>query len=262
MTFSSLATGTLPHHGKWSYRPETAITRVIAHHWGGTSGGDTRLTDPAEKVSANYIIFGDGRLVGQVPEEHRAWTTGSMAVDRSAITIEIQDETGAPEWKISDQAINTLTALLVDVARRRGWPDIGPERLAGHRDFMQTACPGPYLYARLGQIAAAADTAIHGGQPTQKEEDEMNPTQEAILLDVRNKVSVPGQGYGAPMAALNLLLEMKATLAAHGAILTQLAATKGIDTTAMTTAMTAAIDQSVKTALSGLEITLTNEGGK
>ena len=166
MTFSGLTSGTAPHHGKYNPRNGRAVTRIIVHHWAGTAGGDSRLTNPNQEVSANYILYSDGRLVGQVPEEYRAWTSGSWDVDSNAITVETQNSGVGGDWPVSDAAIDTLTRLMADLANRYGWGPIAfGSTVIGHRDVYATACPGPYLYSRLPQIAANAQAIRGGGSP-------------------------------------------------------------------------------------------------
>ncbi len=165
MVYSPLTNGTAPHHNKYSSRYGTPVTRVIVHHWAGTAGGDTRLTNPNADVSANYILYSDGRLVSQVPEEYRAWTSGSPAADNPSITVEIQNSGNGGDWPVSDAAINKLTQLIADVARRYGWGGVGDAQVIGHRKVAATACPGPYLFARLPQITANANAMVHGGAP-------------------------------------------------------------------------------------------------
>lgn len=165
MTYSPLTNSTAPHHNKYSSRFGTPISRVIVHHWAGTRGGDTRLTDPNQEVSANYILYSDGTLVSQVPEEFRAWTSGSPAADNPSITIETQNSAAGGDWPVSDAAIQKLTELIADIARRYGWGGVGDSNVAGHREFVATACPGPYLWERLPQITANANAMVQGGGP-------------------------------------------------------------------------------------------------
>ena len=151
--------------GKRSSRGGTAITRVIVHHWAGTGGGIERLVQSSDEASVHYIVLSDGTLIASVPEEYRAWTSGSFEADASAITFEVQNTTAAPEWRVSDASIATLTRTIADIARRYGWGSIDQTRVRGHRDFYATECPGPYLYPRLGQIAADAHKLLTGGAP-------------------------------------------------------------------------------------------------
>lgn len=166
MTFSPLISGTAPHHNKYSSRNGRGIVRIIVHHWAGTTGGDSRLTNPNADVSANYILYSDGRLVGQVPEEYRAWTSGSWEVDSPSITVETQNSAVGGDWPVSDAAIAKLTELIADLGRRYGWGNIAfGSQVRGHREFVATACPGPYLWDRLPQIAANANAMLGGGTP-------------------------------------------------------------------------------------------------
>lgn len=178
MVFSPLTASTVPHSNKFSSRGGAGVQRIIVHHWAGTQGGDARLINPTQEVSANYILYSDGTLVGQVPEEYRAWTSGSPAADNPSITIEIQNSSNAPEWRVSDAAIGKLIQLIADLATRYNWSGtIDRTRVRGHQEFASTACPGPYLYPQLASIASAANTLRGGGGSTpesdeQKDEDE------------------------------------------------------------------------------------------
>jgi hypothetical protein len=52
----------------------------------------------------------------------------------------------------------TLDVLIPSLARRFGIP---PERLASHRDYAQTDCPGEHVYAQLPRLRALIDTIAH-----------------------------------------------------------------------------------------------------
>jgi peptidoglycan hydrolase-like protein with peptidoglycan-binding domain len=165
MTFSSLISGTIPHHDKYNIR-SGKVTRVIQHHWAGTSGGIERLSNPKEKASATYIVLSDGRILGQVPEEYRPWTSGGYATDNPSITIECQNSTGAPDYKVSDKAYASLIRLLVDIDNRHGFGILTRTKYCGHREFAATACPGPYLYPRLQAICDAVNGVLPHPVPT------------------------------------------------------------------------------------------------
>lgn len=186
MTVSALASGTIPHRNKYHSREGTAIVQVIPHHWAGLSGGDVSLADPNRDASANYIIYSDGTIKSQVPEEFRAWTTGDWGVDAKSITYEIQNSGGQKHgndmhpdsWAVSDKAFDAVVRLTADIARRYRWGSVPAWRVRGHREFASTACPGGYLFSRLATIAARAN-ALLAPQPTtptfgQEEDDEMS----------------------------------------------------------------------------------------
>lgn len=178
MTVSKLAAGSLPHHDKYNERGDNKVSRVIVHHWAGTSGGDTSLASPSRDASANYVLYSDGTLKSQVPEEFRAWTSGGYAIDAPSITVEVQNSTNGPEWRVSDEAIAKLTELVTDIARRYKWGSVSSSRVRGHQEFAATACPGPYLFPKLAGIAANADKAFKAptkpniSKPVGQEEDE------------------------------------------------------------------------------------------
>jgi len=161
MTFSSLISGTIPNHGKYNARPGK-VTRVIQHHWAGTAGGIERLSNPTQRASATYLVLSDGKILGQVPEEFRPWTSGGTAADNPSITIECQNSTGAPDYRVSDAAFNAIVRLLADIAKRHGFGPLTTTTYRGHREFAATACPGPYLWPRLQSIRDAAN-ALPGG---------------------------------------------------------------------------------------------------
>lgn len=168
MTYSNLAVKTVPYHNKYNSRKGRKITRIIVHHWAGTAGGDTRLMSRTAPASANYILYSDGTLVSQVPEEYRAWTSGSWEADASSITVEVQNSAAGGQWPVSDKAIAKLIELVADVARRYKWGKVDRTSVRGHREFQSTACPGPYLYSKLGYIAQQANAKLKGGASTAK----------------------------------------------------------------------------------------------
>lgn len=171
MTFSPLISGTVEHHNKFSSRNGQPVARLLQHHWAGMAGGDARLMDPNQQASATYIIYSDGSIFGQVPEEYRPWTSGSFEADAPAITIEVQnssgpvngDDSNSDSWQISNKALDAIQRLLADVATRYGWGGISEGNYQGHRQWFQTACPGGYIWARMDLIRNTAQSHYDGG---------------------------------------------------------------------------------------------------
>lgn len=162
-----LPTGRYQGQRKWSQRPDgQKIEGLVVHHHAATSNaGIDRLVKSNDPASANYIIRDNGNLIGSVPEEFRAWTSGSAEVDNRHITVEVQNSTGAPTWKVSVEAFATLVLLYADLAKRHKF-EPNKSNIPGHRDFAATACPGPFLYPKLGEVAQKA-AALNGnvGRP-------------------------------------------------------------------------------------------------
>lgn len=190
MTFSRLIKSTAAHHNKYTSRQGRGVTRVIVHHWAGTRGGDARLTNPREDVSTNYILYSDGTLVGQVPEEYRAWTSGSWEADSYSITVEVQNSAVGGQWPVSDKAIAKLVELIADVGRRYKWGSVTRSRVRGHREFAATACPGPYLWDRLNSIASQANAKLGGKAPAP-----VKPSAPSGSLDAIAQAVIRGE-YG------------------------------------------------------------------
>jgi len=225
MTFSPLTAYSVEHHGKYNPRYGVTPSRMIVHHWAGTNGGDSRLTNPNQEVSANYILYSDGTLVGQVPEEYRAWTSGSWDSDAPSITVETQNTNVGGDWPVSDAAIAKLTELAADLARRYGWGSVNVgSQIIGHRDVYATACPGPYLYARLGDIAANANAILGGAAPAPSAPVTGNieaMAQGVIRGDYGNgsaRVAALGSMYDAVQARVNDILNGVSTPAPAPAV--------------------------------------------
>lgn len=124
------------------------------------------FANPSRKASSNYGIGTDGRIALFVDEGNRSWCTSSSANDNRAITIEVSNNGGEPDWPVSDKAYESLIQLLTDICKRNNikklvWSTNKNDRvnhkngcnMTVHRDFASKSCPGDYLYNRHGQIA-------------------------------------------------------------------------------------------------------------
>lgn len=157
-TFSPLVGRTVPTR-KFSSRDGATPNQLIVHHTaGGTDeGNEAHLSSSDVRVSATYLLRTDGTLTGIVPEEYQPWTTGGDWPDNYAVTVEVVNTGGGPDWPVSDAQIATLVALAADLSSRYGWGPLTRDNVKGHREYMATACPGPYLFDRLQYICDAAN---------------------------------------------------------------------------------------------------------
>ena len=158
MTYSGLASRRYNTSQK-SSRNGTRIDMVICHHAATTNAEQVLQQElsGSRQVSSNYIIDRNGGVIGVVPEEFRAWTSGSSAdggkgaaFDRRAITFECADDAvgDASGWPISAKSQEAIVNLLVDVHQRYGIP-LDRDHIVGHRELWTrhrasypTACPG------------------------------------------------------------------------------------------------------------------------
>ena len=136
------------------------ITKITIHHMAGNLNVETCgevFSSPQRQASSNYGIGTDGRIALYVPEDDRAWTSGNRDNDNMAVTIEVANDGGAPEWHVSDAAIESLINLCVDICQRNGievldYTGNKNGNLTIHRFFQATTCPGPYLEGKLPYI--------------------------------------------------------------------------------------------------------------
>ena len=139
----------------------SAIKKITIHHCAGNvtveALGDV-FAPVSRQASANYGIDSDGRVGMYVEEKNRAWTSSSGDNDHQAITIEVANDGGAPDWHVSDKALAKLIDLCVDICRRNGIGSLNytgdaSGNLTRHNMFAATTCPGPYLQGKFPYIA-------------------------------------------------------------------------------------------------------------
>ena len=142
--------------------PRTAnIDTITIHHMATVSSAEAcaaSFLPLSRNASANYCIGNDGDVVLSVDESRRAWTSSNAANDNRAITIEVSNSARDGDWPVSDAALNKLLDLCEDICRRNGIEKLSyTGDLSGnmtlHKWFASTACPGPYLEAKMPWIA-------------------------------------------------------------------------------------------------------------
>lgn len=167
-TFSSLVSATFSSPN-CSTRGGLKVCKFTPHHMGGNLSIESCadiFAESSRQASANYLIGTDGRTGGDVPEELRAWTTSSKWNDQRAITVEVANASGAPNWTISQAAWDALVRLGADVCDRYGFRlnYTGDKygSLTEHRLFSATSCPGPFLHGQLSELATQVNAILDG----------------------------------------------------------------------------------------------------
>lgn len=154
------------------------IRKITPHHMAGwltLPEFGALVARSSRQMSANYAIDQDGNIGLFCAEENRSWCSSSPENDHQAVTIEVANDGGAPDWHVSDAAYNALVALCVDICQRNpglasGLLYTGDARgtLTKHSYFSATACPGPYLGGRFAALAAEVNRRLTGTvQPEQ-----------------------------------------------------------------------------------------------
>ena len=137
------------------------ILKITPHHAAvvnATLEGMGNGFSGSRKASANYGIDSNGRIALYVDEGRRAATSSNIENDDMAVTIEIANCSGKPDWKISDAALESLIKLSVDICQRNGIEQLNftgdsSGNLTMHKMFVATGCPGPYLASKFPWIA-------------------------------------------------------------------------------------------------------------
>ena len=170
-----------------------SIDRITPHCVVGQCSVETLgsiFTPTSKQASCNYGIGSDGRVALIVEEKNRSWCSSSNANDQRAITIECASDNTEP-YAFKDVVYQKLITLCVDICKRNGktkliWlgdkdktlnytPASGEMVLTVHRWFANKSCPGSWMYARMGDLAAKV-TAQLGGTAGQEPQPSAPPT--------------------------------------------------------------------------------------
>lgn len=137
------------------------IDKITIHHMAGNLTVEqcgAVFAPTSRQASSNYGIGSDGRVGLYVDEANRSWCSSNAANDHRAITIEVANDGGAPNWHVSDKALSKLIELCVDICKRNGIKKLNytgdtSGNLTMHKWFAATGCPGPYLESKFKYIA-------------------------------------------------------------------------------------------------------------
>ncbi len=188
---SPLATVTMISPNRTPNRNHS-IDTITIHCFVGqvTAKRGCEVFQPSSKgASCNYVVGYDGSIGLCVEEKDRSWCTGGYkkvngisgsSNDYQAVTIEVACEAKHP-YAITEKAMAALIELCTDICRRNGIKKLlwsGDKNLVGnpakqnltvHRWFANKACPGDYIYQRLGDIAAKVNAKLGatGAAPVQ-----------------------------------------------------------------------------------------------
>lgn len=213
MIVSPLAKGNLfaPHHGG---RRTEKITRITPHCFVGQCTA-VRMAqyfyETERNISCNYVIGYDGKIICVEPEEIRTYCSSSYSNDNRAITVEIASDTTEP-YTMTGAAFNALVYLCADICKRYHFTILAaPANLANvwdsgeicaltaHRWFDSTACPGNWMYSRLGKLAHDVNYQLERGGDDMKVFRTVNDLPEwakPTINKLMKKGYLAGQGDG------------------------------------------------------------------
>ena len=159
-----------PSYNHTAGRGGERVCKITPHHmavkWTGERCAQS-FDVYGRNASANYCIGYDGEIVGCVDENDRSWCSASGWNDRKAITIEVSNSSTGGDWPISQKSWDSLVRLCADICRRYGfrlsYTGTSSGSLTEHRMYASTNCPGPYLHARMGELARQVNAMLDSG---------------------------------------------------------------------------------------------------
>lgn len=180
------------------------IDRITIHHMAGNLSVETCgnvFTPSSRQASANYGIDSEGRVGMYVEEKDRSWCSSNKANDHRAVTIEVADDQGGPNWHSSDKAMNKLVELCADICKRNGISRLNYTgdtngNLTMHKWFAATDCPGAYLESKFPWIADQVNVILSGKSNTSTPSTPTQNPGERAYKDHRINYRVHQQSYG------------------------------------------------------------------
>ncbi len=274
-------TATVIDKGFGSNRNGAAVTGIVIHHVAGTNGRDYVANWNSRGSHPTYHIAKDGTVTGIVHPDRQPWSSG--AIDRNAVTVEIDNTAAREPWPVSDAALESVAKIIAHHAAESSRSGIALNRAGTMREFWVeyhnriasngTACPGPYVIGKIPSIIERANELYEGEDMPLSSEDVKRIAAESTrqVWGRVFKAINEDKEYGMPEESAAMRLrrasdrsgramvlgrmnsaENKAILAA----VSTLADSQGLDGEAIVQAVRDAADK----ALSNFSITLTAEG--
>lgn len=188
------------------------ISKITIHHMAGNLSVESCANvfqDTSRQASSNYGIGTDGRVGLYVDESRRAWTSSNRDNDNMAVTIEVANDGGPPDWHVSDKALAKTIDQCEDICRRNGIKKLNftgdrSGNLTMHKYFASTQCPGPYLESKFQYIADEVNKRLDENpvsEPAQEPSGENTTVKDVTALPMLRKGS-----KGSSVKALQILL--------------------------------------------------------
>ena len=157
------------------YTPRaSSIDTITIHCYVGQATVESMLENFSRNINAscNYVIGTDGRVGLCVDEQDGSWCSSNYNNDNRAVTIECACDKVHP-YAINSKVYQTLVSLCADICKRNSikelkWLNdksligqVGKQNMTVHRWFKNKACPGEFIFDRLGQIASEVNSILN-----------------------------------------------------------------------------------------------------
>jgi len=186
-------------------------TSVTLHHNGGVNVSFDEILNTwrTREASAHFDVNSAGDVAQFVKVDEYAWATGNTEGNITSISIEMTDETGAPNWVVGDATWKSAAHLgawlfFHEIGTRPSLSNVFP-----HQHWSSTDCPGPFVMSHFETIVAEmqAQYDLIAGHPSPApsphpasddiaEDGELGPQtitrwQEIMGTPVDGKISIP-----------------------------------------------------------------------
>ena len=145
------------------------IEAITIHHMAGVLSAEScgYIWQNKDRYgSSHYGIGNDGKIGQYVDEANTAWTNSNWDSNCKSVTIETSNSENGGQWRVSDNALNSLIKLVADIAKRNNLGTlVKGKNVTWHSMFTSTNCPGPYLMSKFDYIIAEANK-INNPAPT------------------------------------------------------------------------------------------------
>lgn len=172
MSKSSLVNVEVPAYGG-NYtkgRSGKKIEAITIHHMAGVLSAEQcgKIFQKAGRNgSSHYGIGNDGRIGLYVDESNTAWTNSNWDSNCKSVTIEVSNSSTGGQWKVGDNALNSLIRLVADIGKRNNLGTlVKGKNVTWHRMFTNTTCPGDYLLSKMDYIIAEANKINNPPKPS------------------------------------------------------------------------------------------------
>lgn len=201
------------------------ISKITIHHAAAVGVDSRRIAQSFQPVkrqaSSNYTIGVNGDITLVVPEEYCPWTSGTWnepnhGNDGIAVTIEVANDGGEPDWHVSDKTLESIINLCVDICKRNNIEALNftgdaTGNLTQHNYFQPTRCPGEYLKTKFTYIADEVNRRLGNNMIIPDPIDVFYAVYANQWLDeVKNYNEIDDNGYagwhGKPMTGIKARL--------------------------------------------------------
>ena len=206
------------------------ITKITPHHVAGNASIESIgqvFQTPGRNASSNYGIGSDGRVGMYVEERDRSWCSSSAANDNQALTIEVANNSGSPNWNVSNAAWESLINLCVDMCRRNPGikqkngktgiycDDTPNASLTFHRYFSATGCAQPFIWGRRQQLCSEVNRRLES-KPNLSVQSQAFPIAEKNIKAMVDLGIINSPDYWRNVNTIQWLNELMANVAQSG----------------------------------------------